>query len=133
MEDMESAVNPKPKSVQLPEMRAEVISAVRALSDLEYQKRVWIDRQYPSPGYFDDFTLNVNILDDATVLDAPYATIGFTLASDEEAGAMAELAARLDEVLDAVGAESPDGTFLASPLWEKVVAAAMGALDVLTR
>ncbi|WP_240351514.1 SCO4402 family protein [Streptomyces olivoreticuli] len=125
-------MNLKPRSIQLPEMRAEVITAVRALSDPEYQKRVWVDRQYPSPGYFDDFTLNVNILDDATVLDAPYATIGFTLASDEEAGAMAELAGCLGEVLDAVGAESPDDAFLASPLWEKVVAAAKAALDELT-
>lgn len=130
---VEPAMNPKPRSIQLPEMRAEVIAAVRALSDPAYQKRVWIDRQYPSPGYFDDFTLNVNILDDAKVLDAPYATIGFTLASDEEAGAMAELAARLGEVLDAVGAESPDGAFLSSPLWENVVAAAKAALDALAR
>lgn len=130
---MEPALNPQPKPVQLPEMRAEVISAVQALSDPEYQKRVWIDRQYPSPDYFDNFTLNVNILDDAAVLDAPHAAIGFTLVSDEEARAMSELAASLNRLLSEAGAQSADDVLMASPAWERVVAAARNALEALTR
>ncbi|AZQ71325.1 MULTISPECIES: SCO4402 family protein [Streptomyces] len=132
MEVVESAVNAEHKSVQLPDMRAEVISAVRALSDREYQQRVWIDRQYPSPGYYDDFTLNVNVLDDAAVLDDPNSAVGFTLASDEEARAMADLAVSINEVLAAVGSESPDSAFLGSPLWGDVLDAAKNALRVLT-
>ncbi|MFF4739328.1 hypothetical protein ACFY2W_26105 [Streptomyces sp. NPDC001262] len=128
---MEPAVTSKPKPVQLPEMRSEVISAVRALSDPEYQQRVWVDRQYPHPGYFDDFTLNVNILDDAAVLENPYAAIGFTLASVEEARAMEQLANSLNEVLTSVGSQSTDSAFLASPYWGNVVAAANHALHAL--
>lgn len=114
-------------------MREEVFSAVRALADSEYQKRVWIERKYPNPDYFDDFTLNVNILDDATILDNPHAVIGYTLASEEEAQAMKSLADRLLQIIEEVGSESPDSAFLASPLWNGVVEAAKNVLEVMTQ
>ncbi|MGW5122210.1 SCO4402 family protein [Streptomyces noursei] len=121
------------EQIRLPEMREEVFSAVRALADSEYQKRVWIERKYPNPDYFDDFTLNVNILDDATILDNPHAVIGYTLASEEEAQAMKSLADRLLQIIEEVGSESPDSAFLASPLWNGVVEAAKNVLEVMTQ
>ncbi|MFI2240924.1 SCO4402 family protein [Streptomyces chrestomyceticus] len=121
------------KSVEFPERRDEVISAVRALSDPEYQRRVWVERAYPQSGFFDDFTLNVNILGDAGVWDYPRETIGCTLASVAEAEAMESLVARLEETLEGVGRESPDSDFLASCLWPGVVEAARSALALLTR
>ncbi|MER6046642.1 hypothetical protein ABT168_04085 [Streptomyces sp. NPDC001793] len=121
------------EQIRLPEMREEVVSAVRALADPEYQKRVWIERKYPNPGYFDDFTLNVNILGDATVLDDPYAAIGYTLASEEEAQAMKGLSDRLLHIIEEVGSESPDSAFLASPLWDGIAEAARNALEVMTQ
>ncbi|MEV5510388.1 SCO4402 family protein [Streptomyces orinoci] len=113
-------------------MRDEVISAVRSLADREHQQRVWVERRFPHPGYFDDFSLSLNILDDATVLDRPHKAVGFTLRSGHEAEAMARLAERLDEVLRAVGRQEPDAAFLASPLWAQVVSAANDALHTLT-
>ncbi|MGW8327721.1 SCO4402 family protein [Streptomyces sp. NPDC055897] len=118
--------------VTLPEMRAEVISAVRALADPEYQQRVWIDRIYPKPNFFDDFTLNVNILNDATVLEAPEAALGYTLASDAEVRAMSALANALDSALNTVGRDASDAEFMASEPWPGVVAAARDALTALT-
>lgn len=123
----------KERNVKLPDMRTEVISALRSLSDPEYQQRVWIDRIYPHPDFFDDFTLNINILGDAGVWDAPRDAVGYTLASDAEATSMASLVARLDEIIEAVGSESPDSDFLASPLWQGIVEAARNALESLTR
>ncbi|MFI0262550.1 hypothetical protein ACH4OW_26325 [Streptomyces sp. NPDC017056] len=120
-------------NVELPDMRAEVVSAVRALSDREYQQRVWVGRIYPHPGFFDDFTLNVNILGDAGVWDSPRDAIGYTLASETEAAAMGSLVAHLEKVIEDVGSESPDSDFLASPLWQEVVEAARNALELLTR
>ncbi len=114
-------------------MREEVVSAVRALADSEYQQRVWIDRNYPSPDYFDDFTLNVNILGDAAILDDPYAVIGYTLASEREAQAMKGLSDQLNRIIEVVGSDSPDSAFLASPLWEGVIEAAKTALETMTR
>ncbi|MFF3541555.1 hypothetical protein ACFYXD_06795 [Streptomyces platensis] len=118
----------------LPAMRREIISAVRALSDSDYQQRVWIDRIYPHADFFDDFTLNVNTLyDDTTVLDDPAAALGRTLADDAEVEAMQCLAGRLDEILDTVGREADDIAFLQSPLWSGVVTAAQEALRLLDR
>lgn len=129
VEGVEQAV----KSVEFPERRGEVISAVRALSDPEYQQRVWIERVYPQPEFFDDFTLNVNILGDAGVWDSPRETIGYTLVSVAEAEAMESLIARLEEALEGVGSESPDSDFLASSFWPGVVEAARNALALLTQ
>ncbi|MFD5696467.1 SCO4402 family protein [Streptomyces lasiicapitis] len=128
---MEQAVTAR-KDVKLPEMRAEVISAVQALASPEYQQKVWIDRTYPHPDYYDDFTLNVHILyDDTTVLASPEAALGNTLTSEQEVSAMKKLAHALDAALDDVGADAPDTEFLQSPLWPQVVAAAQAALTAL--
>ncbi|QHC23156.1 SCO4402 family protein [Streptomyces sp. GS7] len=119
------------EQIRLPKMRGEVLSAVRALADPEYQKRVWIDKIYPNPDFFDDFTLNVNILDDAAILDNPFNVIGYTLASDQEAEAMKALSDRLLQIIEEVGSESTDSAFMASPLWDGVVQAAKNALEVM--
>ncbi|MFH9073625.1 SCO4402 family protein [Streptomyces alboflavus] len=120
------------KVVKLPEMRAEVVSAVQALASPEHQQRVWIDRTYPHPDYYDDLTLNVHILyDDTTVLASPEAALGNTLASEQEVRAMQELAHALDAALDDAGADAPDAEYLRSPLWPQVVTAAQAALAAL--
>ncbi|MET8729522.1 hypothetical protein ABZV81_20420 [Streptomyces parvus] len=128
---MEQAVTAR-KVVKLPEMRAEAIGAVQALASPEYQQRVWIDRTYPHPDYYDDLTLNVHILyDDTAVLASPEAALGYTLTSEQEVRAMKELAHALDAALEGVGADAPDAEFLQSPLWPQVVAAAQAALTAL--
>ncbi|MEV0373613.1 hypothetical protein AB0I10_28025 [Streptomyces sp. NPDC050636] len=96
-------------------------------------KHFRIERNYPNPEYFDDFTLRVNVLDDTTVLDDPNAAVGRTPASTREAEAMQVLADRLNEILDAVSARSPDSGFLASPLWDGIVDASISALHVMTQ
>ncbi|MGX1560379.1 SCO4402 family protein [Streptomyces sp. NPDC055506] len=119
--------------ITLPDMRAEIVVSVRALADPAYQRRVWIDREYPSPDYYDDLTLTVNILyDDTTVLADPQAALGRTLASEAEVEAMSRLADELTRALDEVGRDQPDERFLASPAWPSVVDAASAALTVLT-
>ncbi|MFJ3882924.1 hypothetical protein ACIPW5_36410 [Streptomyces sp. NPDC090077] len=133
VEVLESSVKRNPENVSLPDMRAEVVGAVRALSDPEHQRLVWIERKFPSTEYFEDFTINVNILDDAAVLDHPHTTIGYTLASEEEAEAMSRLAECLDAVLRTTGEGATDQQIIADPLWVGVVDAARSALHLLTR
>ncbi|WP_200839664.1 SCO4402 family protein [Streptomyces sp. SLBN-115] len=119
--------------VDLPDMRMNVISAVEALSDREYQRRVWIERDYPSGEYFDDFTLNVNILyDDTLVLEDPAATLGLILRSREEVEAMAQLASALNELFRGEGKEKADEEYVESPLWDVVVRSASVARRIMT-
>ncbi|MFH8753746.1 hypothetical protein ACH4GK_41465 [Streptomyces rimosus] len=119
--------------VQFPEMRERVISAVRHLSDTQYQRKVWLNRDYPHAGYYDDFTLTFNSLQDTAVLDDTVAAIGITLTSAAEAAAMQHLADQLEEILDTVGGQAPDSAFLASPLWNRVVDAAQQALKAMSQ
>nr|BFD88403.1 hypothetical protein StreXyl84_78040 [Streptomyces sp. Xyl84] len=121
-------------AVSLPQMREQIVSALHALADPDHQRRVWIERQYPHPGYFDDLTLNINILyDDTAVLDDPSAAIGTTLRSTSEAQVMQRLADRLNEVLDAVDPEAEDSAYLRHPLWPGIVEAATQAYAALTQ
>lgn len=118
--------------VRFPEMRSEVIGAVLALADREYQRRVWVERQYPDPDYYDDLTLNVNILyDDTKVLEDPVSTIGTCLRTVNEAEAMRKLAVALDQVFEEKGTDLSDAEYIADVRWDAVVEAACTALHVL--
>lgn len=113
--------------VKYPQMRQEAASALAALADPEYQRRVWIDRKYPRDDFYDDLTLNVNILYDM-VLPDPKSRIGTVLTSEKEANHLI----RLEEVLGPLIAElrdAPDSRYLADPRWKEVVAAASSALS----
>ncbi|MGW4214791.1 SCO4402 family protein [Lentzea sp. NPDC004789] len=117
--------------VRYPNLRNEVLEAVRALSDFEYQQRVWVRRDVLS-GNYDEFTHRVRILyDDTQVLEAPQAAIGDVLASEEEACAMQELVDVLNSIFDRFGTELSDDKYLELPEWGTVVAAARRVLVVL--
>jgi hypothetical protein len=47
-------------------MRREVALAVEHLADPEYQRRVWVERTYPSPTYHDDLNMTLHTLYDDT-------------------------------------------------------------------
>ncbi|GAA2127194.1 hypothetical protein GCM10009727_16800 [Actinomadura napierensis] len=118
--------------VRFPDMRREVIDALQALSDPDYQRRVWVDRVYPQPGYYDDLTHNINLLyDDTSVAEDPYGQVGVTLESDEEAAVMERLVAVLDPLLDGFPAELDDAEVISRPEWAEVVKAAQDAVRII--
>jgi hypothetical protein len=119
--------------IRFVEARTEIIGAVRALADVDYQLRVWVRREYPHDNYYDDFTMNAHILlDDTTVLDDPFGAIGVYLRSAEEAEALLPLKAALGGLFDRLGGELEDIHYIESPLWPCVVNAAKGGLAALT-
>jgi hypothetical protein len=114
-------------------MRDEVIGAVQALADLEYQRRVWIRQELPQPGYYDDLTVNIHILyDDTRVLEEPADTVGDVLRSDAEAAAMVPMRDQLDALFERYGTDLSDEEYLNTPEWPGVVRAAQHALAALT-
>jgi hypothetical protein len=119
--------------VRFPQMRADAVDAVRSLADPDHQQRVWLRREYPQPGYFDDLTTNITILyDDTRVLEDPAATVGAVLRSDREAAALAPLAEALDKMFAEMGTSCDDASYLNSAHWPAVVEAARSALGALT-
>jgi hypothetical protein len=118
--------------VQYPEWREEVIDAVRALSDLDYQRRVWVAGESIGPDFFDSLQERIHTLfDDADVLPEPGHRLGVLLRDDREVEALRPLGRMLDEVVNDLG-DVPDARYLADPRWPQVVHRATAALAALT-
>jgi hypothetical protein len=115
--------------VAFPEMRNEVIAALRALSDPVHQQTRW-GRCEEGVNYYDDLTLNVNTLyDDCQVLPSPETAVPDVLL-DAEVPAFRALDQALGVMVSDLG-NRPDGDYLADPRWGGVVAAALNALDAM--
>lgn len=117
-------------TIVYPEMRAEVVEALRALGDPDYQRRVW-GRHIPGVSFYDDLDLNIHILyDDSEVLPDPAQAVPAILKSTEVSAVRAvDLA--LGPLIDELG-NCPDADYLAHPGWDSVVEAATKALEVMT-
>lgn len=60
--------------------------ALQHLSDPEFQQRVWIDRQFPTPSYYSDFLMTMHMLyDDTGLARNDYSEIGLMLKDETEA------------------------------------------------
>ncbi|WP_029723426.1 SCO4402 family protein [Salinispora cortesiana] len=119
------------RDIRFPEMRHEIVLAVKALADPAYQWSAWIRRELP-PGKYDEFTHRIHILyDDTQVLEDPDAAIGTYLRSREEADAMRYLAQVIDSLFDELGTDLSDEEYLRAPGWAAIVDAAGAALSTL--
>lgn len=115
--------------IRFPEMRNEIVRAVKALADPEYQWSAWIRRELP-PGEYDEFTHRIHILyDDTQVLEDPDAAIGVYLRSQSEANAMRKLAQAIDSLFNELGTELSDEEYLRAPGWSSIVEAANAAFS----
>ncbi|MGW4114001.1 SCO4402 family protein [Actinosynnema sp. NPDC004786] len=119
--------------VDYPDMRVEIVDAIRALSDPEYQRRVWVRREMPHPNYHDNFTMNIHVLyDDTTVFENLSEAVGPYLRNQAEIRALAPLKDALDSLFDVYGTELTDEEYIDKPEWPTVIATARAALRVLT-
>lgn len=115
-------------TVRFPAMRDEVVSALRALADRDYQERVWIRRELPSPGFYDELDIEVHVLfDDIDVCVEPERWVGYVLESADEVEPLRRLGNALGALIDDLG-DAPDSDYLADPRWPGVVEAAAAAL-----
>jgi hypothetical protein len=119
--------------IEFPLMRAEVEHAVGCLADVEYQQRVWIRREMPSPTYYDDLDTNIHVLfDDCKVLPDPTGMIGSVLRRGEEIERLAELGNTLDAMIRDLR-NAPDAAYLADVRWPTVVAQAAAEQAVVAQ
>jgi hypothetical protein len=118
--------------VKYPQWRERVINAVRALSDVDRQRRVWVEGEPLPAGLQDSLDYRIHILfDDGDILPDPSHHIGVTLRDQREAEALRPLGRALDEMMRDLG-DVPDEQYLADPRWSDVVEYAGAALKVLT-
>lgn len=115
-----------------PEMRHELLDVLKDLSDPNYQKRAWVDREFPPGVRYDELDYKVHFLFDDTLLaEDPARTIGWILRNEEEAYAIRRLASAIDRAIDAVGKDGSDADYICSDQWPEVVDAAKAARQLL--
>ena len=117
--------------VEYPAMRREVMRALAAFSDPEYQERVWVQRNYPDPNFYDDLTQNVHVLyDDCQVLPDPVSRLRWVLLDGDELKRLRALDGVLGPMIDELG-EAPDATYLQDSRWPSVMSTASRALSAM--
>lgn len=123
-------MEPSVTSVRFPQARADIISALRALADRDYQEREWgVYRK--EENRYDDLSLNVNLLYDCRALPDPISRVGEALfPSDVEP--LLHLGKVLEPLIDELG-DRPDRDYMADPRWPLVIKAAADALAVFNQ
>ncbi|WP_216916046.1 SCO4402 family protein [Nocardia noduli] len=117
--------------IQFPQMRMYVEHALESLADPVYQRRVWIERQFPHEGFYDDLDLSIHILyDDCVVCPDPRSTIGAVLVDGPEVDRLIELDRVLGPMIERLG-NVGDSEYLDDPQWPLVIAAARAALAAM--
>ena len=117
-------------SVQFPAMRRDVMSALAALADEQYQQFVWLG-QGEWPGHAADLQLAVNVLfDDAQVLPEPSTRVGTVLVEGHEISRLRELGSLLNGMLER-HARDADQDVVDDPDWDRVRDAASRALSAI--
>ena len=117
--------------VEYPDMRRQVIRALAALSDSQYQQRVWVQRNVADPSFYDDLTQNIHVLyDDCQVLPQPESRLRWVLIEGDEVGRLRALDKLLGPMIDDLG-DAPDATYLQDGRWPAVMSAASSALSAM--
>ncbi len=116
--------------MKYPNMYEEVRYYLQSLADVDYQKRVWVKREYPPGIQLANFDLVIHFLfDDTQLAEDPESTIGWYLRNKQEALAIKKVTDRIDKILDD-NDDLTDEEYIALPEWEGVVKAAQEALEV---
>ena len=117
------------EAVTFPNMRLEVIAALRSLSDRLNQQTRW-GRFEEGVDFYDDLSLNVHILyDDCMVLPEPETAVPDVI-HESEVPAFLELGNALGPMLQDLG-DAPDDAYMSDPRWASVVDAAGAALAAM--
>ena len=117
--------------VKYPKMREELLETLRSLADREYQRKVWLERDYPPEIKYDCFDEVVHFLYDDTVLaENPDAAIGVII-EDEKSRLISVVCQAIDLVFEALGTGLSDEEYIKSSEWTSVVEAASRALQAM--
>jgi hypothetical protein len=118
--------------IRYPEMRAELIQHLNALSDIDYQRRVWVLGSSEGDVVHDEFDNAVHYLYDDTRLAAdPVSTIGWILRNDEEAAEISKLVETIERVFQRYGTKLSDAEYIQLPEWVTILTAAKDAANLI--
>ena len=119
-------------SVEHAHLREELVWNLYALADPAYQKRAWVEHDFPKSVEYDDFDMVVHFFfDDTGLADGGETQIGLILENVEEARAVSDVVCAIDGVLTKHGTKLADAEYISCPEWTCVVEAARSAIRIL--
>lgn len=118
--------------VKYPEMRTELIEHLKALSNTDYQQRVWVLGESDGATVHDEFDYAVHYLyDDTRLAKDPASTIGSILRSAEEADKVSKLVEVIEVIFRQYGKKLSDAEYIQFPEWAAVLKAAKDAAGLI--
>lgn len=119
--------------IKYPAMRKELAGYLQSLSDLDYQRRIWVEGGSEGSIQHDEFDYAVHFLyDDTQLARDPRATIGWILRNVSEADRIETLVAAIEHIFQSYGTELSDAQYIDLPEWCSVVDAAQKALAAIS-
>lgn len=119
--------------VKFPQLRAELISYLRSLSDIQYQMDVWVAHLPKEGVVYDEFDYSIHFLyDDTGLAEDPYAEVGEILKSVEEADAIRSLVEAIDRLFAVHGLNLSDEEYIHKSEWASVVGKAQRAQALIS-
>lgn len=119
--------------LKYPWQREWITDALTAFSDVNFQRRMWVEERGKDPNRIENLDANIDVLyEDSAVARDPYGCIGISLRTDEEARAIEHFDHVFSAFYDHLPPRTDDATVISMPGWRDVVAAAKEALDLLT-
>lgn len=117
-----------------PDMREELIQHLFALSDADYQHRIWVlggaDEKIGT--VHDEFDYAVHFLyDDSRLASDPSSTVGWILRDQAEVMKISRLVESIEVVFQKYGTKLSDAEYIKLPEWAAVLATAKDAADFI--
>ena len=113
-------------------VRSRLFDYLKGLSDIEYQRKWWVNKQFPH-GAYDDFEETIKFFFDGSLLCTKIsAYLGNVLQNEEEVEAIQSVCNILDKIYFRKDWET-DADVIELPEWQQVINFAKGALVVLNR
>jgi hypothetical protein len=121
------------KELNVPNARSYIKSAFLDLSDIEMQKKEWVDPQYKHAFWDSIYAFVFGMLFETFELDLDsFSKIGECLYDEEEAAAIQEYCEFLFELLnERIGGEQSDSAYIDHPEWPKVVGGAKKIYELM--
>lgn len=118
--------------IQYPMMRAELIDYLNNLSDIEYQRRIWVLGKSEGLILHDELDYTIHFLfDDTQLASDPFSTIGVILRSSEEAKKISKLVNLINIIFQKYGTKLSDAEYIELVEWGDVVITAKEAVKLI--
>lgn len=117
-----------------PDMREELIQHLFALSDADYQYRVWVlgGADEKTGTIHDEFDYAVHFLyNDSLLASDPSSTVGWILRDQAEVMKISMLVERIEVIFQKYGTKLSDAEYIELPEWAAVLATAKDAADFI--